>query len=92
MKLLSIAASSLILCTVSNFSFASIPSPLNVIVDTPTNNIFTVKTLSGHTAPVRAIALFANEKILASGGDDTTIKLWNPPTGVLLRSGHIMSG
>ncbi|BAZ38650.1 WD-40 repeat protein [Calothrix sp. NIES-4101] len=90
MKLLSIAASCLILCTVNNSSFASIPSPLNVIANTPNKNISPVKTLSGHTAPVRAIAISANEQILASGSDDTTIKLWNPQTGALLRTltGH----
>jgi WD40 repeat protein len=41
-----------------------------------------VRTLSGHTAPIRAIA-FQGE-ILASGGDDKTIKLWNLKTGELL--------
>ncbi len=43
-------------------------------------------TLSGHTAPVRALALSPNSQVLASGSDDGTIKLWNPATGVLLRT------
>ncbi|MFH7026341.1 MAG: WD40 repeat domain-containing protein [Heteroscytonema crispum UTEX LB 1556] len=49
-----------------------------------------ILTLSGHTAPVRAIALTPDAQILASGGDDKTIKLWNLKTGELLRSlnGH----
>ncbi|BAY23305.1 serine/threonine protein kinase with WD-40 repeats [Calothrix sp. NIES-2100] len=43
-----------------------------------------ILTLSGHTAPVRAIALSPDGQILASGGDDETIKLWNPKTGALI--------
>lgn len=47
-------------------------------------------TLSGHTGPVRALALSPNSQVLASGSDDKTIKLWDPATGVLLRTltGH----
>lgn len=47
-------------------------------------------TLSGHTAPIRAIAISPNNQIIASGSDDKTIKLWNFNTGKLLRTltGH----
>ncbi|MBW4507591.1 MAG: WD40 repeat domain-containing protein [Scytonematopsis contorta HA4267-MV1] len=41
-------------------------------------------TLSGHTAPLRTIALSKNGQILASTSDDKTIKLWNPKTGELI--------
>ncbi len=66
---------------------------LPVTANTPTNTQQTKQfklTLSGHTAPVRALTLSANSQILASGSDDTTIKLWNPTTGALLGtlSGH----
>ncbi|BBD63018.1 WD repeat protein (plasmid) [Nostoc sp. HK-01] len=47
-------------------------------------------TLSGHTAPVRALNLSSNGQVFASGSDDKTIKLWNPATGALIRTltGH----
>ncbi|MFM7408753.1 MAG: WD40 repeat domain-containing protein [Cuspidothrix sp.] len=47
-------------------------------------------TLLGHTEPVRLLTLSPNGKILASGSDDQTIKLWNPATGKLLQTltGH----
>jgi COMPASS component SWD3 len=49
-----------------------------------------ILTLTGHTEPIRAIALSPDGQILASGGDDRTIKLWNPKTGALLATlnGH----
>ncbi|MBD2527102.1 WD40 repeat domain-containing protein [Nostoc sp. FACHB-133] len=46
-------------------------------------------TLSGHTAPVRALTLSASGQVLASGSDDKTIKLWNATTGALL---HTLTG
>lgn len=47
-------------------------------------------TLSGHTAPVRALTISVSGRVLASGSDDQTIKLWNPATGALLQTltGH----
>ncbi|MBD2494271.1 WD40 repeat domain-containing protein [Nostoc sp. FACHB-280] len=69
---------------------------LQVIADTPSVATKADKpqrlklTLSGHTEPVRALALAPNSQLLASGSDDKTIKLWNPNTGALLRTltGH----
>ncbi|MBE9225821.1 AAA-like domain-containing protein [Phormidium sp. LEGE 05292] len=36
-----------------------------------------LKTFRGHQASVYAVALSSNRKIIASAGDDRTIKLWN---------------
>ncbi len=49
-----------------------------------------VQTLPGHEASVWSVAISPNGQTLASGSDDTTIKLWNLQTGKLLRtlSGH----
>ncbi|KAJ5337057.1 G-protein beta WD- 40 repeats containing protein [Penicillium brevicompactum] len=48
------------------------------------------KTLIGHIGPVTAVAFSADGQQIASGSDDTTIKLWNPRTGDLEKclSGH----
>ncbi|HEY9695382.1 MAG TPA: WD40 repeat domain-containing protein [Oculatellaceae cyanobacterium] len=59
------------------------------IADTPTSTKQIIRkfiTLSGHTAPIRAIALSLDKQTLASGSDDQTIKLWNIKTGQLLRT------
>jgi len=40
-----------------------------------------VQTLVGHTARVRAIAYSPDGQLVASGGDDATIRLWNAVTG-----------
>ncbi len=42
--------------------------------------------LRGHTLTVRSIALSPDEQTLASGSHDGTIKLWDLPTGNLLRT------
>jgi WD40 repeat protein len=39
-----------------------------------------------HTAPVRAISLSADEKLMATGSDDKTVRLWSVPDGRLLRT------
>ena len=43
-------------------------------------------TLDGHANPVRSITTSQDSQILVSGGDDKTIKLWNPLTGKLIRT------
>ncbi|MBE8969400.1 hypothetical protein IQ277_25235 [Nostocales cyanobacterium LEGE 12452] len=75
--------------------FSMIPT-FQVIANTPNTSTDNEQvkwlklTLSGHTEPVRALTLYSNGQVLASGSDDKTIKLWNPATGVLLRTltGH----
>jgi WD40 repeat protein len=42
--------------------------------------------LRGHTLTVRSISLSPDEQTLASGSHDGTIKLWDLPTGNLLRT------
>jgi WD40 repeat protein len=46
--------------------------------------------LNGHTDTVQAVAFAPDGKVLASGSDDRTIKLWEVPSGRILRSltGH----
>jgi WD40 repeat protein len=49
-----------------------------------------IATFIGHTDNIQALALSPDGRILASGSDDRTIKLWDFPSGRLLRSltGH----
>ena len=48
------------------------------------------KTLEGHSNSVYSVSFSGDNKMLASGSRDKTIKLWNPETGALLRTleGH----
>ena len=41
-----------------------------------------LRTLRGHTGSVYSVAWSPNGNILASGGRDGTVRLWNPNTGV----------
>ncbi len=52
-----------------------------------------VRTLTGHTQAVRAIAFSPTGQLLASGGEDKTIRLWNVASGQCCRilSGHSWS-
>lgn len=49
-----------------------------------------IRTLTGHTAPVRAVAVSPDGAYLASGSSDCTVKLWNYATGVCVATlrGH----
>lgn len=49
-----------------------------------------LRTLAGHTANIRATAFSPDGRLLASGGDDAVVKLWETATGreVATLSGH----
>src|ERR1051325_12060848 len=44
------------------------------------------KTLKAHKSTVTSVAISPDGKILASGSDDKTVKLWSLPDGKLLRN------
>jgi WD40 repeat protein len=46
--------------------------------------------LQGHTGPVKSVAVSTDGKLLASGGEDNTVRVWGAQTGKELRvlSGH----
>jgi len=53
-----------------------------------------LQTLTGHSNGVCSVAMHPHKRIIASGGGDSTIKLWNLDTGELLRTliGHLGTG
>jgi WD40 repeat protein len=46
--------------------------------------------MTGHTAPVLAVAFSPNGRLLVSGSQDTTLRLWNAETGTPM--GNPMTG
>ncbi|MCS6936254.1 MAG: WD40 repeat domain-containing protein [Candidatus Bipolaricaulota bacterium] len=56
----------------------------------PPTQPFTVCTLSGHTSVVTSVAFSPDGKLLASGAQDNTVKLWEVASGQEVRtlSGH----
>ena len=55
------------------------PRSVNATTHTFTGSL--KQTLSGHTEEVWAVAFSPDGKTLASGGDDTSVKLWDVQTG-----------
>ena len=49
-----------------------------------------IRILKGHSDWIRSVAISPDGKILASGSDDKTVKLWNMTTGQEIRTlnGH----
>ncbi|MBW4574594.1 MAG: FHA domain-containing protein [Aphanothece sp. CMT-3BRIN-NPC111] len=51
-----------------------------------------IRTLKGHVASVRSVAISPDSQTIASGSDDNTIKLWHLTSGSLIRSLTWQSG
>ena len=45
-----------------------------------------IRTLKAHDGPVRSLAFLSDGFRLASGSEDSTIKIWNTKNGKLLRA------
>ncbi len=65
--------------------------PLTASLTTPDGNL--IRTLTGHTKSVNAIAFSVDGKYLISGSRDCTLKVWDCQTGVEVRTinGHTKS-
>ncbi len=53
-----------------------------------TDNQKLIREYSGHTARIRTLALSPDKQYIASGGEDTKVKIWNKMTGELLQTIH----
>ena len=60
-------------------------NPISIIANLPIG-FFLETTLTGHSKSVISVAYSPDGQTLASGSDDTTIKLWNVKTGNLLQT------
>lgn len=73
-------------------TFVKFASPQGIKLHYFGDNFFDneVQVLSGHTKAVTSVEIAPDNRILASGSYDTTIKLWDLQTGKLLRTltGH----
>jgi WD40 repeat protein len=60
------------------------------LTDPPAPTLHRQHTLSANTSPIRGVAFSADSTLLASGGDDPTIRIWETSTGQCLRllQGH----
>ena len=51
-----------------------------------------LRTLKGHSAAVRSVALSADGRLAVSASDDKTLKVWDVESGRELRTLHGHSG
>jgi hypothetical protein len=64
-------------------ALAAAVGPSLLLIDSTTGK--TIKTLGKHGKPITSLALTADGKMLASGGEDGAIKLWGVAAGVEVR-------
>ncbi|MEK6705313.1 MAG: WD40 repeat domain-containing protein [Bdellovibrionota bacterium] len=69
------------LATVSFLARAQEDQPIGMKDD----HLKPIMTLKGHDKMVRSVAFSPNGKMIASGSDDQTIRLWDTKTGKLIR-------
>ena len=65
-----------------NFS-DQIPSWICRLSEVPSNWNALQQTLEGHSGAIYAVAFSSDGKLVASGSDDGTVKLWDTATGAL---------
>lgn len=83
-------ARSLVFLPGSNLLAAGLFDQRIVLWDTPESQ--PVLSLDGHQGWVRSVATSADGRLLLSAGDDATLRLWQMPTGQVLRLIENISG
>lgn len=61
--------------------WVAVGTTLGLIELLETNSLATVARFTGHTGKITALAFRPDGKILASASEDTTLRLWEVPTG-----------
>ena len=66
--------------SIKSVQFATLSSPTELKTLTPRWHC--IRTLTGHTSSIHALALTPDGQTLASGSADRTVKLWNPDSRI----------
>jgi WD40 repeat protein len=64
----------------------------NTLHSPQTEEFALLRTLKGHSGAIWSVAISPNDQLLASGSQDTTLKIWNLHTGELLHTLKSYSG